>query len=156
MRVIQPKRVRHSTRQSWKGHVSAVFPLLCPVKEMDWVPDWEPSLVISESGLMEMNCLFLEPEGSNEAIWIVTGYKKEQYVDMYRILPNVCVSRFSINLFNKGKDSTEAEILYEHTALSEAGGIFVSQFTDRKFSEFISHFSEAINYYLVTGKKIEA
>jgi len=155
VKIISPKRRKHSCNQIWKGNVSSVFPLLCPVREIDWIPDWEPNLVVSDSGLMEKNCLFTENESENEAIWIVTQYEKDKFVDMYRVLPGVTVSQFSISLDIKNQNSTSACISYEHTALSEAGEKVVDDFTEENFLSFMSHFELAINHYLVTGEKIK-
>lgn len=153
MKIARPIRRKHSCRQVWKGDVSSVFPLLCPVREVEWIPGWDPRLVISESGFMEKNCIFIEPENEIEAIWIVTSYKKNQFLDMYRVLPGVCVSQFTISLF-ENNEVTDAEISYEHTALGESGEKIVSEFTNDNFNEFMSHFEEAINHYLVFGEKI--
>jgi hypothetical protein len=36
----------------------AVFPLLCPVREYEWVEGWSCEMVFSESGVAEENCIF--------------------------------------------------------------------------------------------------
>lgn len=154
MKIISPKRRKHSCNQVWKGNISSVFPLLCPVKEVDWVPGWQPNLVVSDSGFMEKNCLFTESESDKEAIWIVTQYEKDRLVDMYRVLPKVTVSQFSIRLDKESENSTKASISYGHTALSDAGEKVVDEFTEENFLAFMSHFEAAINYYLATGEKI--
>lgn len=154
MKMIKPKRRKHSCSQVWKGKISAVFPLLCPVREADWIPDWDPVLVVSDSGFMEKNCLFIENESGNEAIWVVTRYEKDQLVEMYRVLPGVTVSQFSIKLDKGNENSTNAYISYEHTALSDSGQKVVDEFTEESFLAFMSHFESAVNHYLVTGEKI--
>ena len=154
MIITRPTRRRHQCHQTWKGTVNSVFPLLCPVKEVDWIPGWEPSLVISESGVMENNCIFLEPEEEKEAIWIVTAYEKNRCLDMYRILPGVAVSRFTIHLQDNG-DSSNADISYEHTALGQPGHKLIDEFTEERFIAFMGQFEKAINHYLITGTKIE-
>lgn len=40
MDIRQPKRVRHSYTQSLIAPPGKVFPLLCPVREKEWVSDW--------------------------------------------------------------------------------------------------------------------
>lgn len=155
MKIIKPNRRKHGCHQTWKGTVDSVFPLLCPVKEADWVPGWEPRLVISNSGLMEKNCIFIEPEGDNEAIWIVTAYERNRYLDMYRILPGVTASQFTISL-EENNDLTDAHITYEHTSLGVGGDKIIQAFTEDYFNEFMLHFETAINHYLETGSMIEA
>jgi hypothetical protein len=52
-----------------------VFPLLCPVREADWVPGWRYRLIYSESGIAEYGCVFITPnEDGTETTWVVTDY----------------------------------------------------------------------------------
>ena len=77
MNIAIPKRKKHSCTQTWSGGVESVFPLLCPVKEAEWIPDWKPSLVISKSGVMEKNCVFLEPSLADARlgkVWIFSAF----------------------------------------------------------------------------------
>ena len=34
-----------------------VFPLLCPVREYEWLEDWTCEMVFSESGVAEEDCV---------------------------------------------------------------------------------------------------
>jgi len=154
MKVIQPKRIKHNCVQIWKASPEKVFPLLCPVRETDWVPDWNPKLVVSSSGIMELGCLFVTPEEQNDTIWIVTGYEPNCYVEMYEIIPESTVRKFSIMLDREQENSTKAFISYEYTAISEEGEKIVSNFDEASFTEFANHFEKAINYYLTTGRMI--
>lgn len=56
--INQPRRVKHSFTQSLKGTPEQVFPLLCPVREADWIPGWTTDWVISESGVAEQTVFF--------------------------------------------------------------------------------------------------
>jgi hypothetical protein len=46
----------------YTGFISAtperVFPLLCPVREYEWLDSWHCRMVYSESGVAEDNCIF--------------------------------------------------------------------------------------------------
>src|SRR5208283_1284485 len=46
----------HSTKDK-------VFPLLCPVREYEWFNDWKCTMVYSESGVAENNCVFYTKMG---------------------------------------------------------------------------------------------
>lgn len=142
MKIAKPNSRKHGCSQTWKGTVDSVFPLLCPVKEADWVPGWKPGLVISNSGLTEKNCIFLGPEGENEAIWIVTAYERNRYLDMYRISPEVTVSQFTITL-EENTELTDAHITYEHTSLEEGADKVIQEFTEDYFKEFSVSLSTA-------------
>ncbi|MDX1582508.1 MAG: hypothetical protein R3338_02810, partial [Thermoanaerobaculia bacterium] len=72
MKVDPPVRVRHEYRQSLDGPVDKVFPLLCPVRETEWVPGWDPAVVWTESGFAEPDCVFLTPHESGlDSVWVI-------------------------------------------------------------------------------------
>jgi len=151
MKIMKPRRRKQSCVQTWKATPDRVFPLLCPVRETEWIPGWEPRLVVSESGVMERDCIFVEPETPSDAIWIVTSHEPDRFVEMYRTVPGVAVSRFSIRLHPGDGGSTTACVSYEHTALGEAGEKMVEEFTAEHFAGFMQHFETTINHYLTTG-----
>ena len=43
MRVSKPNRVTRTLAQHLVAVPSNVFPLLCPVREADWIDDWDRS-----------------------------------------------------------------------------------------------------------------
>ncbi|MFC1747363.1 hypothetical protein ACFL2V_01005 [Pseudomonadota bacterium] len=156
MNIDQPYRVGHHGTKTWNAPPEMVFPFLFPVKEMDWIPDWEPKKVISNSGLMEENCLFIEPTTPHDAIWVVCCYVLNERLEMYRVAPGVTVSKFSIQLISLSHidaETTQATLFYEHTSIGEEGDKVVREFTEDNFNVFMSHFEMAINHYLHTGQK---
>ena len=155
MKVIQPKRKEHRCVQIWNANPERVFPLLCPVRETDWVPDWNPKLVVSNSGVMELDCIFITAEEQSDAIWIVSGYEPNRYVEMYTVIPGSTVRKFSIRLDSEEENKTKASIFYEYTALTKGGEKVVNDFDKANFAEFTNHFEIAINHYLITGRKVE-
>jgi hypothetical protein len=61
-------------------HVAAppadVFPLLCPVRERDWIPGWDADVLHSRSGLAELGCVFVTRPGEGRRLaWVVTRYE---------------------------------------------------------------------------------
>ena len=156
MKIIKPNRRKHSCVQTWKGTRNEIFPLLCPVRERDWTPGWNPELVVSSSGVMEQECLFVETDTHNDAIWVVTKYEPVNFeVAMYRIVPEVIVGKFSISLDKEDGKTTSASVFYEQTALSTDGNKIVNDFTIESFNKFMEEFKAAIDHYLTTGKMID-
>ena len=75
--VNKPPRVRHSFTQSINGTPGQVFPLLCPVREVDWIPGWTTDWVISQSGVAEQNCIFQTPPRPGAGVaskWVITRH----------------------------------------------------------------------------------
>lgn len=54
----------------------AVFPLLCPVREAEWLEGWEARMVHSASGLAEPGAVFTTP-GLDGAEWVWTLSRHE-------------------------------------------------------------------------------
>ena len=53
MIAFKSHRVTHEYTQTNLATPERVFPLLCPVREAEWVPDWQYRLIYSESGVAE-------------------------------------------------------------------------------------------------------
>ncbi len=150
-----PCRRKHTYTQAIAATPDEVFPLLCPVREEDWVPGWRTRLVVSKTGLVEEDCMFVTPGEPADAIWITADHDPEAHrLRMYKIVPGVVVSRLDVALAEDGP-GTKATISYEHTALSEVGQAIVSGHTEASYRKFMKSWEAAINAYLKTGKMIE-
>ena len=66
MREFQATRVTHEYSQTNDAPPEKVFPLLCPVREEEWVPGWQGRVIYSQSGVAESSCVFATP---NEDGW---------------------------------------------------------------------------------------
>jgi len=71
-----------------------VFPLLCPVVEYDWIPDWRCTMVHSTSGVAELGCVFLR-EGES---WITTRYEPPARIDYAVFVPGQAVVTLQFTL----------------------------------------------------------
>ena len=153
--VISPNRVEHNYSQSIDAAPEAVFPLLCPVRELDWVVDWNPDWVISTSGVVEKDCVFQTSTGAGEAIWIVTHHDAQRHqLEMLKVTPNHTVGKLEIVLAPDGDGGTKALVSYTYTSLGAAGDEFLSTFTESRYAQSMQAWEAAINHYLRTGEKI--
>ena len=151
-----PYRQKRSYTQSIGATADEVFRLMCPIREQDWVPGWRPLMVLSNSGLVEEDCMFLTPGDPADAIWITTDHDPEaRSLRMYKIVPGVVISRLDIAVTDE-HSGTKATISYEHTALSEAGRTIVNGHTEAAYRTFMENWEAAVQTYLTTGKMIEA
>ena len=143
-------------RQLNMGNIQDVFPLLCPIRELDWLDGWQCTLVHSTSGLIEQGCVFTTPHhGKQETTWYVTLHDPKNYsVEFVRITPSESVVKISIVLQAISQDSTEANITYEYTSLSEAQNRFIQAELELEFKRSMMWWEKAINHYLKTGEKL--
>ena len=77
MNIVKPNRVSRSYLQKLVAEPSVVFPLLCPVREADWIEGWRPVSVTSDSGIAELDCVFVTSAAPNNAVWYITRHESE-------------------------------------------------------------------------------
>ena len=150
MQVLAPFRVTRTYVQRLVAPPEAVFPLLCPVRETEWVTGWEPIVVYSESGLAEPDCIFLTGDGEPESAWVITDRDDRRfYLEIIKVTPWTTVTKINISLLENDLLGTDAAITYTVTALSEAGRKFVEDYTEAHYAEFMRYWETAINKYLL-------
>ena len=149
MKITPPNRVSRSYTQHLVAEPARVFPLLCPVREVDWIKGWDPLSVISESGVAEADCVFVTSAAPHDAIWYITRHEPELgSVEMLKITPLVTACKLSIALSPSGTGSL-ALITYTHTSLGPEGDVFVAAFTEEFYRQFMQDWESRINHYLV-------
>ena len=78
-----------------------VFPLLCPVREHDWIPYWECQLVYSASGKAEDGCVFCtDLPDHGRAIWTVSRYEPPRRIQFVVTYPASHVEKLEIDNHN--------------------------------------------------------
>jgi hypothetical protein len=156
MKIVAPKRASHSYTQTLKAAPEAVFPLLCPVREADWIVDWDPRIVFSNSGIAENDCVFVTPSQPADTIWYCIDYQPERgFVAYVRVTPGVTATRLSIQLAAAPGGST-AYITYTQTSLGPEGNAVIDGFTEAVFARFMQLWEKRINHYLATGQCLAA
>lgn len=155
LNVREPVRATRRYTQRLVAAPEAVFPLLCPVREADWIEGWEPLLVVSASGYAEPDCVFTTPGTPTNAIWYITRHEPMAgFVEMLKITPGVTACRLTIQL-RAAQVGSEADITYSHTSLGPQGDAFVSGFTDEFYREFMRDWEARINHYLRHGTALQ-
>jgi len=156
MRVEKPNRVSRSYTQHLGAPPGAVFPLLCPVREAEWVNDWRPRLVLSDSGFAEPDCLFITPGIPEDALWLMTVHDPEALcLEIIKIIPGVVVGKISVALAAEGDNGCTSNITYAYTSLSEHGDRALEEFTDAHFRSFMEAWEKELNHFLSTGTKLD-
>ena len=163
MSKFQGKRITHEYTQNNVAPPEKVFPLLCPVREADWVPGWQYRLIYSESGAAEYGCVFITPnEGGTETTWMVTDYDPASFRIAYAwVNPGLVAAQIRIWLSRSSgaqtsPGHTNAFIQYTYTGLSTEGNREVERYDQKWFRHKMQSWEAAINHYLQTGKRIGA
>lgn len=159
MNSFSSLRVAHEYTQTNPALPEKVFPLLCPVREADWIPGWRYNLVYSDSGVTELGCMFTTPNGRNgnapESTWICTDYDPVAFRIAYVwIEPGRVATELRIQLTAAGRDRTQSHIRFRYTGLSAEGNREVETYDRTWFVDKMHGWETAINHYLTTGKMI--
>lgn len=151
------KRVSHEYTQTNVAGPERVFPLLCPVREAEWVPGWKYRMIYSQSGMAEADCMFATPnDDGSETTWVVTEYDPAKFcIGFVWVNPGLMAAQIRIRLERTAEGKTTARIRYAYTALSAEGNKEVERYDDAWFGGKMRGWEAAINHYLKTGKCIE-
>ncbi len=155
---MKSAHVVHEYVQTNHAKPEVVFPLLCPVREAEWVPGWKYQLLHSESGFAEPGCVFTTPNDNGiESIWICTQHDPKKFEVAYTwVWPQMIATRLTIRLSAADESSTHAHIRYEYTSLSDSGADELARFDRPWFETKMKAWELALNQYLETGKCISA
>jgi hypothetical protein len=150
------RRVTHEYTQTNDAPPETVFPLLCPVREADWVPGWQYTMIYSKSGVAEAGCVFTTPnDDGTQTTWLVTEYDPARLrIGFAWVNPGQVAAQIEIYLKKNSKGATTAVIRYTYTGLSTAGNQEVERYDKKLFEQKMQGWEAAINHYLRTGKAI--
>jgi len=154
MDIRRPNRVLRSYTQRLVGSPGQVFPLLCPVREAEWIEGWDPRLVISETGVAAPGCVFVTAAKPADAVWVITQHDPHAgVIEMFKLSPGVTLCKLSVELVATAT-GCDARVSYEYTSLGPAGDAFVAGFTPEYYERFMGDWEVRLNHYLATGRRL--
>ncbi len=126
----RPGRNQHhlTVARDVAASADALFPLLCPVREYDWIDGWSCRLVHTASGLVEPGCVFItdrpEPEGATT--WVTTLHDPAaRRVAFVRVTPGRRVVLMALRVEPLGPARCRWHFEYRLTGLDEIGAVEV-------------------------------
>lgn len=156
MAAFKPNRVVKSYIMNVCASPAEVFPLLCPVREYEWIEPWSCDMVFSASGVAENNAVFMTdfPAQGGRETWIVCRYEKDRAIEFIRVVPEFKVNRLDVALTAAGEGTT---VIWTHTytGLSEAGNQWIRRLTDDAFRAEKAILEKLLSHYLKTGTMLK-
>ena len=148
MRIEKPARVSHSRRQAINGTPEEVFSLCCPVREAEWVEGWDPSVVHTDTGVAERDCVFVTENGGVESTWLVTVHDAgARRIAMVKCTPGEVMTRIEIGI-EPAAGGSAVDIRYTHTACGPAGVELVRGFTEEHWEGFMREWESEMNRFV--------
>ena len=149
MRVDPPTRITQHYVQMLHASAARTFPLLCPVREVEWVPHWDPLLVLTTTGVVEDGCIFVTADHGRESTWVVVQHRPDTgIVEMVKVTPGYLATRLFIALRDVPSGGCEASVTYTHTALGTDGARFIAEQTPEAYERFMREWEQQLNDYL--------
>ncbi|XXJ18349.1 SRPBCC family protein [Desulfovibrio caledoniensis] len=120
MAAFNPGRLTVSAEMFLDHRAEAIWPLLCPVREYDWIAHWRCEVLRSESGVNELGCVFRTdfPDHGPE-VWLTSRYEPCERLEFVRTGPDRVI-HFVIGISPEG-GGTRLTWTHHVTALTEAG-----------------------------------
>lgn len=151
MPTIERARRRFERSQRIHAEPETIFPLLCPVREYDWIPEWDCNLIYTESGLAEPGCIFQtdrEADGGLDT-WVISHYEPNRHIAFVR-MNQLRVMQYDIQLEPLDDDETHLVWTQLITALNEEGDRVVKDLLEEDFADMIARLEEMMNVYLAS------
>ncbi len=150
--AFRGKRAKTEFTCTVPGKPEVVFPLLCPVREYEWIEGWRGELIYSDSGVAEDNCIFKTDMHGDPMIWSAIAYEPNRHVEYLAIANPHFVMRLSIELEAAGSEQTKMIWRHTFTGLSDAG----NQHVAATKADHTKQVCEKLEYFLKTVKKLIA
>lgn len=133
----------------YTGHLSfppdAVFPLLCPVREYEWLDGWRCDMIYSDSGVAEDNCIFKTAHAGG-TFWSVSRYEPPRRIEFVTFAPNAAITRLKLSL-TPVAGGTDLQWTRIFTGISELGNQSVGTWK----TEVDAQLTRKLEHYLKTG-----
>ena len=156
MPVFKPERITKQVNMTIQALPDEVFPLLCPVREYEWIEPWQCDMVYSESGIAENNCIFLTdlPDRGGPEIWTVSRYEPNRCIEFVRFTPGEKIVRLDIWLAPTA--SGHCDLLWRKifTGLSQNGNRVVETLANNQFEIESQMIQRMLDHYLKTGQRL--
>jgi hypothetical protein len=152
MNEFLPQRIAKETELMIDADPRQVFPLLCPVRENEWIESWRCRMIYSDSGVAEYNCIFETefPHTGGRETWIVSHYQKDRGIEFVRFTPDQKIIKLDICLSGARAGGTRLLWRKIYTGLSPEGNQVIAAMAD-DFEPEAGRIARMLNHYLKTG-----
>lgn len=131
-----------------------VFPLLCPVREYDWLPGWQCDVLSTASGVAELECTFRTVrKDSGTMTWVVTRYEPPHVIEFTCFNPGTeHVMRLTIQLEPTSDGGTRLLWRRRWISTGPAGDVVIDTFQERAHVDMMRNLQRLLSEYLRTGE----
>lgn len=144
-------RAQFVNQRTFNTSPEALFRLLCPTTEYDWLPGFECRLLHSESGYAEYNAVFETNVFGPEETWICTRFETGKAIDYASVSEHSC-GKLDISVVDNGDGTVTGMWIVTRSALTEEGNM-----TKAEIEQARAHFVKILDWlehYINTGEMV--
>jgi len=161
MNTFVSEPVTRTYLQRIEAPPASVFPLICPVREAEWLEGWGDAVEIvnSRSGVAEEGCVFrTRAEGQPETVWMITRHDAERgLVEFVRVTPGLVATRLTVEIEAGADGGSTVRVTYTFVPLSAAGAELVREkHSEAAFRRSLEWWERSMNHWLRTGETLRA
>ena len=154
--MFKSQRVVRAYRQTIEARPDVVFPLLCPVREVEWLDGFVFTMIYSASGVVEAGAVFsTAAPGEQDTVWMVTQHdptaRRAQFA---RVTPNSRTCTLTIAVEACDADRSFVDVSYTYTSIAESGNTFIDEWTEDVFMGAVVFWEQSMNHFLKTGARL--
>ena len=138
------------------GSPEKTFPLLCPVREYEWIELWRGKLVYSDSGVAELDCIFTTENAdlNDRETWTCSRFEPPYAIDYVRMSSHT-VTRLELRLMPAGP-GTRITAGLVFTALDKAGDEYLGGLNSGTCEKHFKPCFIMLDHFLRTGTMLPA
>lgn len=147
--------VRKRSVSDYSRHIAAapeaVFPLLCPVRELEWIEGWRAETLHSASGLAELDAVFTTAPLSDVGpeVWVCSRHEPPRRVDYVRVGRHTAI-RLQLTLEPAGQGTALAALLVV-SAFTQDGDAIVAAMGESPCAALFAPCFRMLEHFLRTG-----
>lgn len=136
---VRGERIERTATFSLPVSAEIIFPLLCPVREYEWIPDWSCEMVYSQSGFAEKGATFTtksKPVG--KMLWTCTVFEPPKRIEYLRTIGSGISVVLELKLATT-KDGCDVTWTSKSTIAPSLRGLLLrKKMTEKNFHEMIN------------------
>lgn len=128
-----------------------VFPLLCPVREYEWIPRWSCEILHTSTGYAELGCVFTTDfeDVFGKEIWVICTYEPNKKIGFVRT-GEKRTTRYTITL-NREERGVALLWQQEMTSLNPSAAELAAEHAPHLFGKQMVLLEKLLNHYLDHG-----
>lgn len=140
------------------GKLEDVFPLLCPKREEEWIPDWKAETVYAPTGVAGEDAIFDVVSSSSgvRGLWAVTLYEPPHRVEYTSFGDDGTVMRLKL-LAESVPQGTRVAFVRTIVAVEPRGREKLARWSEKEFQETVERLRSLLETYLQSqGRRKQA